>query len=97
MARLVGGKAEYAIAHVDQALPCPDGVDMNQAGGVPVIFLPAYHLLLAAVDEALAIRGHGVDAGRGIRRWDCFDPALQAVGGAPYRHGVDRRQVDIGP
>ena len=97
MARAVGGNAEYALAHVDQALPCPDGVDMNQADGVPVIFLTAYHLLLAAVDDALVIRGHGVGAGGGIRRWDCFDPALQTVGIASYRHGVDRRQVGIGP
>ncbi|ETW99036.1 MAG: hypothetical protein ETSY1_16515 [Candidatus Entotheonella factor] len=45
MARAVGGNAEYAIAHVDHAFPCPDGVDMAQAGGMPVIFLTAYHLL----------------------------------------------------
>ena len=45
MARAVGGNAEYAIAHVDHVFPCPDGVDMAQAGGMPVIFLTAYHLL----------------------------------------------------
>jgi NADPH2:quinone reductase len=45
MARAVGGNAEYAIAQVENAFPCPDGVDMAQAGGMPVIFLTAYHLL----------------------------------------------------
>lgn len=45
MARAVGGNAEYAIAYVDHAFPCPDGVDMAQAGGMPVIFLTSYHLL----------------------------------------------------
>ncbi len=45
MTRAVGGNAEYAIAQVDHAFSCPDGVDMAQAGGMPVIFLTAYHLL----------------------------------------------------
>ena len=37
--------AEYAIAHVQNVFPCPTGLDMQQAGGIPIIFLTAYHLL----------------------------------------------------
>jgi NADPH2:quinone reductase len=45
MARAPGGHAEYALAQVDNIFPCPAGLDMTQAGGVPIIFLTAYHLL----------------------------------------------------
>jgi NADPH2:quinone reductase len=45
MARAIGGNAEYAIAHVQNVFPCPRGLDMQQAGGIPIIFLTAYHLL----------------------------------------------------
>jgi NADPH2:quinone reductase len=45
MARAPGGHAEYAIAQVDNVFPCPAGLDMAQAGGIPIIFLTAYHLL----------------------------------------------------
>src|SRR6266508_5008639 len=45
MARAPGGHAEYAIAQVDNAFPCPAGLDMAQAGGIPIVFLTAYHLL----------------------------------------------------
>ena len=45
MARAIGGNADYAIAQVANVFPCPEGVDMAQAGGMPVVFLTAYHLL----------------------------------------------------
>jgi NADPH2:quinone reductase len=45
MARSPGGHAEYAIARVENLFPCPAGLDMAQAGGIPIIFLTAYHLL----------------------------------------------------
>lgn len=45
MARSPGGNAEYAIAQVQNVFPCPEGLDMSQAGGIPIIFLTAYHLL----------------------------------------------------
>lgn len=45
MARAPGGHAEYAIAQVNNVFPCPAGLDMAQAGGIPIIFLTAYHLL----------------------------------------------------
>ena len=44
-ARSVGGNAEYAIAQVPNVFPCPDSLDMAQAGGIPIVFLTAYHLL----------------------------------------------------
>jgi len=45
MARAPGGHAEFAIAQADNVFPCPAGLDMTQAGGIPIIFLTAYHLL----------------------------------------------------
>src|SRR5919201_6678830 len=45
MARAVGSNAEYAIAQVQNVFPCPVGLDMAQAGGIPIVFLTAYHLL----------------------------------------------------
>jgi NADPH2:quinone reductase len=45
MARAPGGHAEFAIAQVDNVFPCPARLDMTQAGGIPIIFLTAYHLL----------------------------------------------------
>ena len=48
-ARSLGGNAEYAIAQVTNAFVCPDGFDMAEAGGIPIIFLTAYHLLRSLV------------------------------------------------
>jgi len=45
MARAIGGNAEYAIAQSQNVFPCPAGLDMQQAGGIPIVFLTAYHLL----------------------------------------------------
>jgi NADPH:quinone reductase len=45
MARAIGGNAEYAIAQVQNVFPCPAGLNMAQAGGIPIVFLTAYHLL----------------------------------------------------
>jgi NADPH2:quinone reductase len=45
MARAIGGNAQYAIAQVQNVFPCPPGLDMAQAGGIPIVFLTAYHLL----------------------------------------------------
>jgi NADPH2:quinone reductase len=45
MARAPGGHAEYAIARVENVFPCPPGLDMTQAGGIPIVCLTAYHLL----------------------------------------------------
>ena len=44
-ARSIGGNAEYAIAQLQNVFPCPEGLDMAQAGGIPVAFLTAYHLV----------------------------------------------------
>lgn len=45
MARAIGGNAEYAVAQVPNVFLCPEGLDMAQAGGIPIVFLTAYHLL----------------------------------------------------
>ena len=45
MARAIGGNADYALAQSQNVFPCPVGLDMQQAGGIPIVFLTAYHLL----------------------------------------------------
>jgi len=45
MARAISSNAEYAIAQVQNVFPCPAGLNMAQAGGIPIVFLTAYHLL----------------------------------------------------
>ncbi|HEY7489706.1 MAG TPA: zinc-binding dehydrogenase, partial [Candidatus Tectomicrobia bacterium] len=45
MARAIGSNAEYALAQVQNVFPCPAGLNMAQAGGIPIVFLTAYHLL----------------------------------------------------
>ena len=45
MARAAGGQAEYAVADSDNVFLCPPGIDLQEAGGMPITFLTAYHLL----------------------------------------------------
>lgn len=67
MARAIGGNAEYAIARVDNAFVCPAGVDMAQAGGMPIIFLTAYHLLrsMKALQPGDTVLVHAAASGVG--------------------------------
>ena len=45
MARAVGGQAEYVAVDCSSVFHCPPGIDLVQAGGMPTVFLTAYHLL----------------------------------------------------
>jgi NADPH:quinone reductase len=46
MARIAaGGYAEYVVVEASSVFPCPKGIDLVEAGGIPVVFLTAYHLL----------------------------------------------------
>ena len=45
MARVVGGQCEYVAVDASAVFHCPSGIDLVQAGGIPVVFLTAYHLL----------------------------------------------------
>ena len=45
MARAAGGQAEYVAADASSMFRCPQGLDMVQAGGMPIILLTTYHLL----------------------------------------------------
>ena len=40
-----GGYAEYMVVEASSVFPCPKGIDLVEAGGIPVVFLTAYHLL----------------------------------------------------
>ena len=45
MAMAAGSQAEFVAANLDNVFPCPSGMDLVQAAGIPIIFLTAYHLL----------------------------------------------------
>jgi len=45
MARAVGSQAEYVAVSEENVFPCPKGIDLVHAGGIPIIFLTAYHIL----------------------------------------------------
>ncbi len=45
LGRAAGGQADYVSVDASTVFRCPDGMDMVQAGGIPVVFLTAYHLL----------------------------------------------------
>jgi NADPH:quinone reductase len=66
-ARAPGGHAEYAIALVDNVFPCPAGLDMTQAGGIPITFLTAYHLLrsMKRLQSGDAVLVHAAASGVG--------------------------------
>ena len=40
-----GGQAEYVAVDSPNVFPCPPGIDLVQAGGIPSIFLTAYHIV----------------------------------------------------
>lgn len=67
IARAPGSHAEYAIAQVPNIFPCPGGLDMAQAGGIPVIFLTAYHLLrsMAPLQAGATVLVHAAASGVG--------------------------------
>jgi len=45
MARVAGAQAEYVAARAADVFPAPRGVDPVLAGGIPLVFLTAYHIL----------------------------------------------------
>ena len=45
MAMGPGGQAEYVAVNANFVFPYPETVDPVQAGGMPIVFLTAYHLL----------------------------------------------------
>ena len=45
MAMGPGGQAEYVAVNANFVFPYPESVDPVQAGGMPIVFLTAYHLL----------------------------------------------------
>ncbi len=45
VARSTGSHAEYAIAETFTTWPCPEGLNMQEAGAIPVASLTAYHIL----------------------------------------------------
>ncbi len=50
MARVSGAQAEYVVARMADVFPSPKGVDLVHAGGIPLIFLTAYHILRTRAD-----------------------------------------------
>jgi NADPH:quinone reductase len=72
-----GGYAEYLVVDAANVFPCPAGIDLVEAGGMPVVFLTAYHLLktrgqMQAGDTVLiqaAASGVGTIATQLAKRW----------------------------
>ena len=72
-----GGYAEYLVVDAAGVFPCPAGIDLVEAGGMPVVFLTAYHLLktrgqMQAGDMVLiqaAASGVGTIATQLAKRW----------------------------
>ncbi len=72
-----GGYAEYLVVDAANVFPCPADVDLVEAGGMPVVFLTAYHLLktrgqMKAGDMVLiqaAASGVGTIATQLAKRW----------------------------
>ena len=50
MARVAGAQAEYVAAREADVFPAPEGVDPIHAGGIPLVFLTAYHILRTRAD-----------------------------------------------
>ena len=50
MARVAGAQAEYVAARAADVFPAPRGVDPVLAGGIPLVFLTAYHILRTRAD-----------------------------------------------
>lgn len=50
MARVAGAQAEYVAAREADVFPAPGGVDPVHAGGIPLVFLTAYHILRTRAD-----------------------------------------------
>jgi NADPH:quinone reductase len=72
-----GGYAEYLVVDAANVFPCPADVDLVETGGMPVVFLTAYHLLktrgqMKAGDMVLiqaAASGVGTIATQLAKRW----------------------------
>ena len=45
--RVDGGNCELIAARPDSVFPIPDSLDFNQAASVPLVFLTAWHMLVA--------------------------------------------------
>ena len=95
MARAIGGNAEYAIAHVQNVFPCPTGLDMQQAGGIPIIFLTAYHLLrsLKSLQPGDTVLVQAAASGVGT----VLIQLCKAMGLPEHCYGIHRGQTGPGP
>jgi NADPH2:quinone reductase len=62
-----GGQAEYAVVHERTAIPVPDELDWQAAGGVPEVFTTAHDALFTQADLAVGERllVHGAAGGVG--------------------------------
>lgn len=62
-----GAQAEYVTTRASVLFPCPPGIDLVQAGGMPIIFLTAYHVLKtrAAMKSGETVLVHASASGVG--------------------------------
>ena len=92
--RVDGGNAEYLAAPEYSAIQIPDDMSFEEAAAVPLVFLTAWHMLMARAQSA-ARRGRAGAGGferRGIGR----HPDCEAVPVPRDRHGRRRSQAGQG-
>ena len=63
----VSGQAEYVAAETGRVFPCPDDLDLVEAGGTPNNFLTAYHVVKtrAQVQPGQTVLVHAAASGMG--------------------------------
>ncbi len=67
MARVAGAQAEYVAAKAVDVFPAPRGIDLVHTGGIPLVFLTAYHILRtrANVQPSETVLVHAAASGVG--------------------------------
>ena len=89
------GNAEYVAVNANLVFPYPETTDPVQAGGMPIVFLTAYHLLKSPRPNAE--RRHRSNPGRRLRRWHRRHPIGQGVGRPRHNHRLHLRQAGTQP
>ena len=100
-----GGQAELAVLHEREAMPVPDGLDWEEAGGLPEVFTTAHDALftqagLAPGERLLRARG-GRRGRHGRRRSSGWRPGARVTatvrGAGPARPGRRPRGTVVDP
>ena len=89
MAMGPGGQAELVAVNGNFVFPYPETIDPVQAGGMPIVFLTAYHLL--KTPRPTGAGPYRPNPGRRLGRRHRGDPARQSLGRPRHRHRLHSR------